>query len=71
MKIDDSTCDGIVGDLVAIVHQDEEQVKSAHDGGRHVDVLLEALTPVIATSIGIGSSQYTCPSGKGNQVKSK
>ena len=30
VKIDDSTCDGIVGDLVAIVHQDEEQVKPGH-----------------------------------------
>ena len=30
VEIDDSTCDGIVGDLVAIVHQDEEQVKPGH-----------------------------------------
>ena len=30
VKIDDSTCDGVVGDLVAIVHQDEEQVKPGH-----------------------------------------
>ena len=40
--------------LVALVHEDEEEIKSRHDGGRHLDVLLERLGAVIAPSYGVG-----------------
>lgn len=43
--------------LIALVHQDEEEVKAAHDGGAQVDVLLQTLAAVVASTDGVGSSQ--------------
>lgn len=43
--------------LVAFVHQDEEEVEAAHDGGRQVDVLLQALAAVVAPADGVGGGQ--------------
>ena len=41
MKIDDSAGDGVVGDLIAFVDEDEEEIESGHDGRRHGDVVLQ------------------------------
>ena len=49
MKINNSSVYGIVGDLIAVINQDEELDKPAHNGGGYVDVLLDTLAPVIAT----------------------
>lgn len=43
--------------LIAVVHQDEEEVKSAHDGGCQVDVLLQTLAAVVAPTDWVGGSQ--------------
>lgn len=43
--------------LVAVVHQDEEEVEAAHDGGGQVDVLLQALAAVVAAADGVGRCQ--------------
>ena len=61
VKVNDPPSDGVVSDLVAVVHQDEEQVKSAHDGGRHVDVELEALAPVVPPTNRVGCCQDAGP----------
>ena len=61
MQINDSPGDGVVGDLVTVVHQDEEQVEPAHDRSSHVDVLLQTLASVVASSIRVGRGQYTRP----------
>lgn len=42
--------------LIAVVHQDEEEVKAAHDGGGQVNVLLQALAAVVAAADGVGCS---------------
>lgn len=36
--------------LIAVVHQDEEEVKSAHDGSSEVHVLLQALAAIVAST---------------------
>lgn len=43
--------------LIAVVHQDEEEIEAAHDGCRQVDVLLQALAAVVAPVDGVGCSQ--------------
>lgn len=43
--------------LIAFVHQNEEQVKSRHDWGRHVDVLLQRLGAIVSAINWIGCSQ--------------
>lgn len=43
--------------LIAVVHQDEEEVEAAHDGGGQVDVLLQALAAVVAPTDRVGGSQ--------------
>lgn len=36
--------------LIAVVHQDEEEVESTHDGSSEVHVLLQALAAVVAST---------------------
>lgn len=36
--------------LIAVVHQDEEEVKSTHDGSSEVHVLLQALAAIVAST---------------------
>lgn len=43
--------------LIAVVHQDEEEVETAHDGSRQVDILLQALAAVVAAAYRVGSGQ--------------
>lgn len=43
--------------LIAVVHQDEEEVKAAHDGGGQVDILLQTLAAVVAPTDRVGGSQ--------------
>lgn len=43
--------------LIAVVHQDEEEVEAAHDGGGQVDVLLQTLAAVVASADRVGGSQ--------------
>lgn len=45
--------------LVAVVHQDEEEVKSTHDGSSEVHVLLQALAAIVA------STNWVCGSENG------
>lgn len=48
--------------LITIIHQDEEEVKTAHDGGGQVDVLLQTLATVITSTNRVGGSQDGCAS---------
>lgn len=43
--------------LITLVHQDEEEVEAAHDGGGQVDVLLQTLAAVVAPTDRVGGSQ--------------
>lgn len=43
--------------LVAVVHQDEEEVEAAHDGSRQVDVLLQTLAAIVAAAHRVGGGQ--------------
>lgn len=43
--------------LIAVVHQDEEEVEATHDGGRQVDVLLQTLAAVVAPSHRVGGGE--------------
>lgn len=43
--------------LIAVVHQDEEEVKSTHDGSREVHVLLQALAAVVASTNRVRSGE--------------
>lgn len=43
--------------LITVVHQDEEEVEAAHDGGGQLDVLLQALAAVVAPADRVGGSQ--------------
>lgn len=43
--------------LIAFIHQNEEEVKSGHDGGGHVDVLLQRLGTIVPAINGIGCRQ--------------
>ena len=43
--------------LITVVHQDEEEVEAAHDGGGQVDVLLQTLAAVVAPTDGVGGGQ--------------
>ena len=47
MKVNNSSGNSIVGDLIAVIDKDEEQIKPTHDGGGHVFVLLETLASVV------------------------
>lgn len=58
-------------DLIAVVHQDEEEVEAAHDGGGQVDVLLQALAAVVAPSDWVGGSQDGCASVQGGLKKTE
>jgi hypothetical protein len=40
MYVDDMPGDVVVGHFIAVVQDHKEQIKSRHDGCRHVDVLL-------------------------------
>lgn len=51
--------------LVAVVHQDEEEVKSTHDGRREVHVLLQALAAIVASPDGVCGSQNGSASVQG------
>lgn len=51
--------------LVTVVHQDEEEVKAAHDGGAEVDVLFQTLAAVVAPAHRVGGSQDGCASVQG------
>lgn len=48
---------GSVVHLVAVVHQDEEEVEAAHDGSRQVDILLQTLAAVVAAAHRVGGGQ--------------
>lgn len=48
---------GSIVHLIAVVHQDEEEVEAAHDGSRQVDILLQALAAVIAATHRVGGGQ--------------
>ena len=50
MQVDDPARDGVVGDLVALVDENEEEIEATHDRRRHVDVLLERLAAVVASA---------------------
>lgn len=50
-------CTDCAPHLIAIVHQDEEEVKAAHDGSGQIDVLFQTLATVIASANRVGSSQ--------------
>lgn len=43
--------------LIAVIHQDEEEVETAHDGSRQVDILLQALAAVVAAAHRVGGGQ--------------
>lgn len=43
--------------LIAVVHQDEEEVEAAHDGSRQVDILLQTLAAIVAAAHRVGSGQ--------------
>lgn len=43
--------------LIAVVHQDEEEVEAAHDGSRQVDVLLQTLAAIVAAAHRVGGGQ--------------
>lgn len=43
--------------LIAVVHQDEEEVKAAHDGSRQVHVLLQTLAAIVAAAHRVGGGQ--------------
>lgn len=43
--------------LVAVVHQDEEEVKATHDGSSEVHVLLQALAAIVASTNGVCSGE--------------
>lgn len=51
--------------LVAVVHQDEEEVKSTHDGSREVHVLLQALAAVVASTNRVCSGENGSASVQG------
>lgn len=46
--------------LIAVVHQDEEEVEAAHDGSGQVDVLFQTLAAVVATTDRVSSRQDGC-----------
>ena len=56
MQVNNPSGDGVVSDLITVIDKDEEEIKPAHDGRGHVDVLLQTLASVISTSVGIGCS---------------
>lgn len=43
--------------LVAVVHQDEEEIEATHDGSGQVDVLLQTLAAIVAPTDGVGSGE--------------
>lgn len=53
----DTASAGSVMHLIAVVHQDEEEVEAAHDGSRQVDILLQTLAAIIATAHRVGGGQ--------------
>lgn len=57
--------------LIAIVHQDEEKVKAAHDGGGQVDVLLQTLAAVVAPADRVRGGQDGCASIQGGLEEEK
>lgn len=57
--------------LIAVVHQDEEEVEAAHDGGGHVDVLLQTLAAVVASTDRVGGSQDGRASVQGGLEEAK
>lgn len=46
-----------VAHLIAVVHQDEEEVEAAHDGSRQVDILLQTLAAIVAAAHRVGGGQ--------------
>ena len=57
VQVHDAPRDGVVGHLVAVVDQHEEEVESGHDGRRHLDVVLERLRLVVAAVDRVGRGQ--------------
>ena len=57
MKIHNSFRDRVISDVIALVDENEEEVESGHDGGSHVDVLLQRLSTIVASSNRIGCRQ--------------
>lgn len=51
--------------LIAVVHQDEEEVKATHDGSGQVDVLLQALAAIVAPADRVGRGEDGCASVQG------
>ena len=46
--------------LIALIYQNEEQVKSGHDGVRHVDIVFQRLGAIVTAINGVGCSQDGC-----------
>lgn len=51
--------------LIAVVYQDEEEVKATHDGSSQVDVLLQALAAIVAPADRVGGGEDGCASVQG------
>lgn len=43
--------------LVAVIHQDEEEVKATHDGSGQVHILLQTLAAIVAPAHRVGGSE--------------
>mmetsp|Transcript_9781 Transcript_9781/g.34429 ORF Transcript_9781/g.34429 Transcript_9781/m.34429 type:complete len:583 (-) Transcript_9781:609-2357(-) len=61
VDVDDVRRDRAVGELVAIIDDDEKQIEAGHDGGGHVDVGLERLGLVVAAVLRVGGGQNCRP----------
>lgn len=51
--------------LVAVIHQDEEEVKATHDGSGQVHILLQTLAAIVAPAHRVGGSEDGCASVQG------
>lgn len=57
--------------LVAVVHQDEKEVKSTHDGSCEVHVLLQTLAAIVASTDGVCSGENGGASVQGGLQETK
>jgi len=59
VEVDNTLGDPVVDHLIALVDQNEEQIKAGHDGRAHVYVVAERLAPVVLAIDWIGGGQNT------------